>query len=465
MTKRRNKIQSTKQIQGRMGIAATKRTSWPLTSRLQSACNSIEARIPGTPRFRRQIERRLLAASQTRVTEFRGLKSLDHETKIRLSPYVRHSLHLLAKRQEQSDYIIFVILYFIIAVSGSLSFFSAPMLAQPWVTLPHVDSTIIGAARGVSIVAFLLATGFTNVMLWLRRRICGTHDWSDVVGGLLLPTCISFLYLWFGYLVVNGRVGQIPLENQFVIFVGLLGAATFWMGGIVGPVALGVLLLLLARRRVRACYPQAVIIQNLLDSITLLESKPTRWASIDTKRQCLKHIERVAQCFEQYLPKQLSSGDIAMDTQFKQDAYRIATALRHTKRLVYSSTSDDCYSLNQKLTSMLNHVALGNWNSMEQENSANHHLSKTNMMIVWIKNVVQTLCLASVPLLMLLGLFTFSHYRSISLPEVIVYPWLCISALYAFVRIVKAFDPHFPDTIALLKLVIDVIPFIGRNSK
>ena len=126
-------------------------------------------------------------------------------------------------------------------------------------------------------------------------------------------------------------------------------------------------------------YPIPLIADNMILIIQSAEETHDNWIKLKHKRNLFLQLEISARCFENYIPRQLHSGDIVTDTQIKETARWIAAALREKKEWVFTPKKTPSY-LATHIANTLTFMIIGDWDALEKA-----HPKKLSQPQLWHK--------------------------------------------------------------------------------
>ncbi len=153
-----------------------------------------------------------------------------------------------------------------------------------------------------------------------------------------------------------------------------LGARTVWglfdvAHGLGTAFAFSILFFALSLISIRYIFieranPDAVLVNSLLEILSILKGTPLRWNELSVKRALVAELETAASTLEEGMPSQLQTGNLADDRWLKEMASKNAAALRRLKRWVLMPKSDTKERFTEQVTTILISVLKGDWDGL-----------------------------------------------------------------------------------------------------
>jgi hypothetical protein len=113
-------------------------------------------------------------------------------------------------------------------------------------------------------------------------------------------------------------------------------------------------------------YPLAVLVHSLIDVLFSVENELDFRTDLKAKQRQLSGLEVASLCIKEYLPRQLSVGDLNTNLWWRQMTQQVANALNDKKRWILTPKMDTQEWLSRSLASTLVCVLSGNWDALEK---------------------------------------------------------------------------------------------------
>ena len=240
---------------------------------------------------------------------------------------------------------------------------------------------------------------------------------SNQVGDFFIQFIISTLGLSFG--VVAVMLLLIPITA--LIGVGVKKIANLWFS-------------------VRE--PETVIIDELLETLAILELGERIWLQFSKKNLICRHLENVALCVEIRMTRRAKTRDVVSSFAYSQSNEEIAAAIREKKRWILTPKQDTYQHLQSNLSRLFSQALSGDWDSMSRSQPV--EIDKTKLMERLFGHF-QTLVIGAIPLGMLR---VVTPYIVVLQDESVQGIARLIFISWALWQIMKIFDPIINEDVS-----------------
>jgi hypothetical protein len=404
------------------------------------------AHVPGTTPFRRRCRSEVTRRAKNYIKQFKDIRTLDAETKLRLLQSVRYYETRLAAMDVRSQNFIVAIWIF----TAALIFAIGLATTKSWVSILHSIQVWL------SPIFVYLAAGYLLVYLIISWLLLMPKSLKRPIPSiLLLPVLLVAASGVFMMVVLSdpssGRsAGTLSASSEFIN----LGLRVLVMSTIVSFFFL--LVMAYSSRRWRnAIYPDGVVVHELLRILSMVEKKPIRWADLGFKKQLIDILEEVAVCIQYDLPRRLRNFDAVTDIWLQGMTEQIAATLRMLKKWICISRSDTREYFIKRVADSLVHAANGDWDSFERTEP-----EKLSQVQLWRSRAASFLWVIAPVLL------AWAFQQTPLAFSDTVYSYVKIGVfIWAVVRLLLEFDPLFSATIAAVRDVAQFLPFVGKGKK
>jgi hypothetical protein len=410
--------------------------------------------VPGTPNEQRKFRTGYKSSGERQLMSFKKLSSLSPELQQSLEPSVVRYQGKLAAMVAWEARVRGAWLG-IYTIAAAVNFYATPFLAVMWRDLGFLSRldlagrlTLWLTLEALYLTIFALAVIF---LLWLEPRLrqqLGERNRRGIF--LTLLACSALLYAltlpaWngpFGMLIYAMRVGILGMIAQAGTFVFVF--------------APGVLLINhVFNRRKAIRYPDALLVDGLINILLMVEEDPEHWTELSFKRRLLGRLEEISICVERALPRQLRSGDDLTDIWLSEKAAQFAAALRDKKKWVLTPKLDTRDAFIRCMRHYLIIAAVHDWDSLERITP--EQLSRPRAWQSRATTALRTLVVAGMPLA---GLWLIQQ-TSFLLAGTIAEYATAGALLWAMLALITTLDPQFQTKIAAIK---DVSSLLARSD-
>lgn len=407
-----------------------------------------------TPNMKQQ--RKLRSKVRERLKRFGSLKSIDEQTKRSLLRSVRHhEIHLAAATNiiESARSIVnsgFVLVLYGVMIASGLIFWKLTIGVS---NLSRVKFEFI---VGV-VVTSLFITIFPFILLQVIVR-------SRLVFRVLGLSKLAFSFMFLTVLIEAALISRLmPViktnqasEEQMLIAVGAVAGISFGVWSYAAAPFLIAIQRHLQFRKMKF-YPDAVIVDNLLEVLSLIERRHSNWTDVTVKQQLIRKLEETATCMEKHLAELLRSRDRRTDTWIEDSAEQIATGIRELIKWVFSPKNDTVEQLTRTVTNYFVYAARGDWDSFDR--IAIEKLSRPELLRTKLKSTGRALLLAAIPILVL------SVVKRINLIQEPINSYLTVGAyIWAAITLLSQTDPSYSTKLTAIKDISQLV-FPGRGEK
>jgi len=395
------------------------------------------------------------ASARFMLEHFKALKTLDAETKDRLSAEVAaYRKQLMARVALIEGGRIFSSCALV--ALGVLCFivgFGLPLLFNLKYSISDSSSAWLILLAVLLYVVFFVIFIFPSLLNTNSVRVL--FIWHFTVSLVYVVLLFSHVLFPSG----QSSPGLIP----FSIGIALLGNICFELWYFFFVTVFIVFGRIAVERWFTVRYPLAILVCNLIDVLFSVEEDlaakqhPTEnrhSLSIDlkAKQKQLSGLEIAARCVQWYLPQRLSGGDIDTNTWWKEITREAANALHVKKRWILTPKEDTHYWLSRSLASTLICILDGNWDGLEKmksEDAVSLHL--------WPSRLWHALGLIVEAILPFAAFMIIQHFITLSTQ---VRDFAIVGLLiWALITFAGSLDPKFSDKIEAIN---ELNPF-GRK--
>ena len=293
--------------------------------------------------FRRNGIRRLIVdAARTKRQVFDGSPTVSCELKGQLRGALRRHVNRLLVLRVKS-----VRLAVIVTVVWLLLF---------WPHVHRVDALAQSPAGYLLLLSTVMIVLLPTVIPNHSRltKLASVHL-TAVWTGSLVAGCVLWRPQLQHWLNAATAVPVPAIEQS----IGLLLGSSIFM--------LTMSLLSIRHMRLEMANPDAVVVDCLLEILSVLQAKPPRWGELSVKRDLIAELEAAASTVEVDLPTQLQTGNAADDKWFENMTSQSAAALRNLKRWVLMPKLDTRDRFTEQVCSILVSALRGDWDNLPRE--------------------------------------------------------------------------------------------------
>ena len=421
--------------------------------RLEIWKRSILSHTPGTQLFRRAYQRRILKLARKRLDLFKGLHTLDSQTKQRLLRPIRHSENRLSTVTTLQNDIDNIAINVIAVLAVSWLYISNSTTTGMWYNINHSLLTRVSiwtiSCFFSPIVLIMLMLPFTVKLHRYLNFASFRLGWMSVV---------FIIYSMLVYRVNSGNLSPekplgIILINALVGGFGCLLVGLFLSLIVALPVRLSLY------RRKRKLYPDLLIIDRLLTMLSHVENNTIAWNKLRFKQHLLFNTEQIAALMQHDLPLQLKSGDIATDLWISERFRKIAAAIRGLKKWIVTPKSDTREQFKEHLANCLIYAASGDWDSFEQ--SEPEKLSHPQHWRSQIGTTVRVIISGTTPI------FIWGIVQQTVLAiEGAIAEYVTIGViLWAVITFLTSLDPLYGSKITAIREITQLLPFSSGKKE
>lgn len=291
---------------------------------------------------RKGIRRLIVDAARTKRQVFDGTPTISHELKGQLRGDLRRQVNRLLVLRVKSirSAIIVNVVWFLLF----------------WPRVHRVDPV------GQSLAGYLLL--LSTVMIVLLPAVIQS------CARLTRLASVNLTAVWTGTLVAGCLLWRPQLQHWLNASTAMPAPAIeqsigFGLG--FSTLMLAMSLLSIRHMRLKMANPDAVVVDCLLDILSLLQAKPSRWSELSVKRDLIAELEAAASIVEGDLPALLQTGNAADDRWFGKMTSQSAAALRSLKRWVLMPKLDTRDRLTDQVCSILVSVLRGDWDNLPRK--------------------------------------------------------------------------------------------------
>ncbi len=207
-------------------------------------------------------------------------------------------------------------------------------------------------------------------------------------------------------------------------------------------------------RLIYARRPMTLLIHNLLLLLYAADSDSSHWPHLNYRRTQLLQIEIVAKYLEDYLPRQLQSGDIVTDTWMKEKTRRFAAALREKKKWLLTPKNDTHDYFAKSIASTFICIINGNWDGLEQADLEKLSIPQLRHTIVlFMLKVLEAAVVAILPA----GSIWLLHQMSLTFDQTFQ-QFLYVGAfIWALLTFIVVLDPNFSTKMSAFKDAVNLL--------
>ena len=119
-------------------------------------------------------------------------------------------------------------------------------------------------------------------------------------------------------------------------------------------------------RQKKAMCPDVVIVNDLLEILSMVEREPAQWTHPAFKRKINSRLEEVAVCVQHHIPYWLPGTDRFTDSWLVETGQKMAAAFRDLRKWVLTPRWDTSSQFTKRIASDLVHAAAGEWDHFER---------------------------------------------------------------------------------------------------
>ena len=404
------------------------------------------AHVPGTTPFRRRCRSVVTRRAKNYIKQFKDIRTLDAETKLRLLQSIRYYETRLAAMDVRSQNFMAAIFIFIVALIFAIGLATA----KSWVSILHSIQIWLSPIFVYVMAGYLLVFLIIWWLILMPKSL-----WRPIPSNLLLlpllaGATVALMMVVLGNPSYGRSVGTLSASSEFID----LGIRVLIMSTFVS-FCLFLVMVHTSRRWRNAIYPDGVVIHELLRILSMVERKPIRWTDLGFKKLLIDMLEEVAVCIQYDLPRRLRSFDAVTDIWLQGMAEQIAATLRMLKKWICISRSDTREYFIKRIADSLIHAASGDWDSFERAEP-----EKFSQVQLWRSRVASFLWVIAPVLL------AWAFQQTPLAFSDAVYSYVKIGVfIWVVVRLLLEFDPLFSATIAAVRDVAQFLPFVGKGKK
>ncbi len=394
--------------------------------------------------FGRWCKKRIVAAARGRLMLFKYLHASDFDATYRLLPRARHLEVRLAAIKLLEDLIERIMVKPMLILARLIQI-GAPLIIALWF---HSKPSW----NWLSYVLLYEVTAFSTYYLVLVLPVIllssySLAQWFWMV--IILSACTTGLYQ------IDSAVGNSTANMLYAfsasVMLGLLGViVALIINGILATVG----------RIIRnARYPDAVLVDDLLEILYMAETKPGKWTDLNFKRQLVNKIEDVAHCVQNNLPRRLRSGDAGTDAWLKNTTNEIAAGLRELKKSVLLSMPSARAQFVAEISTSIITATSGNWAEVKKANPEAFSIPQ-NWRIRAVE-LLRTIFVGGGPLL----LVWLIQRPPLNLPGESLRPLIILTVIWAILTLLTKADPFYSDKLGALKDLVPLLPMTGKDKK
>jgi hypothetical protein len=412
-------------------------------------------RIIITSLYRRTHRRRIIERAKSRIKRFDELNTIPFETKEKLRPTFRNCEVKLA----------------------SLDIIDRTFIRIAWISALLIFLTSIGIS--IFTVTHLLNVSYSS-LVWIATIQLSILIWGISVLIIFFPffvfenkRFIKYLkapaiigFIWLGFILIfylniiyrifSSYRYDTPIFLIYAIFIGLILCFVYLISLFFTLLLISLFRLLLIRPH-HSIYPEAFLVDGLLQILNLLEKNPNKWIDLPFKRKLMLGIEKISTCIETDIVSQLSTSDIATDFWLKQTFVKIASGIRSLKKGICTPKTDTYNEVTKFIANTFINIAKGDWDNLTQAEPEKVSKPKfITVMTVWLR----VLTTGIVPLV---GLWIIQKTSLAFEGEILNY--LRVGGyIWAAITFLTLFDPLISEKIAAIKDIISILPRLGKGK-
>lgn len=241
-----------------------------------------------------------------------------------------------------------------------------------------------------------------------------------------------------------------------VAISGLMGSLVHFVAVVISLILAGSTAVVLNRRK-RLLYPDAIIVENLLAILAMLENDKARWTDLQFKQELMVLLEDTASCTSCYLPRRLNSGDVATDKWVLETTEQMGAAIRSLKTGIAVPEADTLRQLIADVGTSFVHAAKGEWEKLGRKPAMKKTHRPRRGSKAW--RVVHAFFTAAIPML----LFWLLQKTPLAirgtpanLVSIGVYVWAALTLLVTF-------DPTCREKIEMIVFLVQRLASIGKG--
>jgi hypothetical protein len=389
------------------------------------------------------------------MSAFEQLASIREDDKKQIRRLIRHHqnrlsvVHVCKKKTEMA------LLVFGMTISIASGYVLPVIAINRWTGIHRSVALSLSSVFLVGVAYIILVGPWMLSIRWTDR---------DYVAFMQTPAlgCAISIYLGYIYLICRAALRPGIVAHHWWMLLGVAGI----LGAVVmvtSLITLSLLILSLAyafSQRVRAFYPDSVLVNELVELIAHLEKNPKRWGQVRFTCETVSRLESIALCIDRDLRRRLGTREDGTDIWLEARLGQVANSFRAMKKWVLTPMGDTRTQLVMRLASVLRSAALGRWDDLPREDV--EKISRPHWWHIRILRILGAVFVGGAPVLMF-WLFQRTPKLALTGP---VRDYLEVGVMiWAALALITLFDPSFGAKIAILKDVSQLLPFSGRKKE